>query len=74
MGGIQERKALKESKWAFYNLIIHGKRNLADLEVLCFNCNIIYEYERKKRFIPLGYAGFYKKPEARESLGDFGFG
>jgi len=29
--------------------IINGKRNTSDLEVRCYNCNILYEYEMGRR-------------------------
>ncbi len=29
--------------------IINGRRETSDLEILCYNCNILYEYERGNR-------------------------
>jgi hypothetical protein len=33
-----------------YRKIINGERKISDLEVRCSNCNVLYEYERGKRF------------------------
>lgn len=33
----------------FYNDILMGKRTTVDLELLCANCNVLYEFERGKR-------------------------
>jgi len=33
----------------FYRRIVNGTRKTEDLELLCANCNIIYEYKRGKR-------------------------
>lgn len=35
---------------SFYLDILLGRRTTDDLEVLCFNCNILYEYERGARY------------------------
>ncbi len=47
-GGSEERKGKnrKRSSHKFYRDIVIGKRKLDDLNILCSNCNIIYEYER----------------------------
>jgi len=42
----------KEDKKSFYIKIVKGKRKTEDLEVRCYNCNILYEYERKKLIFP----------------------
>lgn len=34
----------------FYRDIYTGKRKIDDLELLCANCNILFEYERGRRF------------------------
>ncbi len=47
-GGGRAELELK-GNWAFYTDILSGKRNTNDLNLLCANCNIIYEYERGKR-------------------------
>lgn len=37
-----------------YRAIVCGKRNTRDLECLCANCNLIWEYERGTRRLPEG--------------------
>lgn len=37
-----------------YRKVLNG-RNTSDLEVLCYNCNILYEYEISRRSLPLNY-------------------
>lgn len=42
--GRQERKS------NFYRRILRGERLTDDLELLCANCNLVYEYERGRRY------------------------
>lgn len=42
-------KTSKEGGLALQHAIKNGSRKIDDLEILCMNCNIIYEYERGKR-------------------------
>lgn len=45
------REKLKKDRGAYLNTkVINGKRKLNDLEVRCFNCNRMYEFERKRLF------------------------
>jgi hypothetical protein len=36
----------------FRKAVLSGARSVHDLDVRCFNCNIIYEYERGRRRLP----------------------
>ncbi len=36
----------------FYHRILNGKRDLEDLEVRCYNCNALYEFEMGYRSVP----------------------
>jgi len=46
-GGTKEHKA--KSRDRFYREILTGKRD-EDFNILCANCNILYEYDRGKRY------------------------
>ena len=50
-------KELKECGGSnvLYRLIAQGKRQTNDLELLCANCNVLYEYKRGKRYLPPGF-------------------
>lgn len=48
INGINGNKHLERT--GIYRKILNGKRTIDDLEVKCFNCNILYEYERGNRF------------------------
>ena len=39
---------------AFYHRILSGERNLGDLEIRCYNCNALYEFEIGYRQVPQG--------------------
>jgi hypothetical protein len=52
-GGMKE---LKMEGKKFYRKILTGERSTKDLELLCANCNIIYEYEQGRRFKHLDLA------------------
>jgi hypothetical protein len=41
--------------------IYFGERCVDDLNVLCFNCNVLYEYERKARRLPENWKQIYQK-------------
>ncbi len=43
-----------------YKSIIHDERTVEDLEVRCYNCNILYEYDRKMRVLPENWVQIYK--------------
>lgn len=43
------RKGLREQGDKFHFDITNGTRDINDLEILCANCNILYEYERGNR-------------------------
>ena len=47
-GGLQEVKGLTTHQ--FYRKILKGERKTDDLNLLCANCNVLYEYERGKRY------------------------
>lgn len=47
-GGKKDIRSYK-NEYAFYRAILDGIRPIGDLELLCANCNIIYEYERGYR-------------------------
>ena len=44
--------------------ILSGERSVADLEVLCFNCNIRYEYERGRARLPSNWEEVLEKLRA----------
>ena len=48
-GGNKEYIAHRTTS-TFYNRILSGERDTKDLELLCANCNILYEYERGQRY------------------------
>jgi len=56
--GAEERRTLGQRR--LYIAIMKGKRSTDDLELRCFNCNEIYEYERGRKGI------FVKKAEKGE--------
>lgn len=43
---INSRNGEREKGYCLYLKILSGKRKTDDLELLCANCNIIYEYEK----------------------------
>lgn len=47
-GGKQEYDRYNDS-WKFYLDIVFGRRSIADLDLRCANCNILYEYEVGRR-------------------------
>jgi len=50
---IEYYKANRDKKIGFIRkLILNGGRDVSDLEVLCFNCNIRYEYVRGRSRLP----------------------
>ena len=49
-GGTKERKITHNR--AFYTSIINGTRSTNDLNVMCANCQIIFEYECGRRIQP----------------------
>jgi len=50
--GIKDYK--KRGSNGLYNDILSGKRRKDDLELLCANCNVLYEYEQGRRYAGLG--------------------
>jgi len=60
-GGTKERAFRGSNK--FYLGILSGERGVGDLELLCANCNILYEYEVGRR-----YDGEYKPKTTGEDL------
>jgi len=48
-------KKEKEKKVMDYVGIIKGRRKISDLEIRCFNCNILYEYECGRYKLPENY-------------------
>jgi exonuclease VII large subunit len=50
LNGIGMKNRKLEITVQFYRRIISGKRKIDDLDIRCCNCNILYEYERGKRF------------------------
>lgn len=50
-GGRKEAEELGGSD-KLYKMVLHGERTVEDLEVRCFNCNILYEYETNNRILP----------------------
>jgi len=53
-GGIKEYRALNGHLGKFYMAIVSGERRRDDLNLLCANCNVLYEYERGNRRLPAG--------------------
>ena len=47
-GGTQDRKKYNGGTRLYY-AIVTGKRSIEDLEILCANCQILYEYEVGRR-------------------------
>lgn len=47
-GGVKEFR--RNPGMTFYRKILSGERTIDDLELLCANCNLIYEYEQGKRY------------------------
>jgi len=47
-GGNIEYKAYRSFR-GLYRVILNGERPINDLNLLCGNCNVLYEYERKER-------------------------
>lgn len=48
-------KEAKKSDWGWnraYKKIISGERPIDDLDLRCYNCQILYEYERGHRTMP----------------------
>jgi hypothetical protein len=43
------RDGRERGGYDFYKIIINGERSVDDLEVRCYNCNILYEFERGSR-------------------------
>lgn len=52
-GGSKEHKELKAH--GLRKAIIEGKRDTVDLNVLCANCNTLFEYERGRVRVPRNY-------------------
>jgi hypothetical protein len=42
----------KENGLIFYIDIVKNRRKISNLDIRCANCNILYEYERRKRILP----------------------
>lgn len=56
--GTKERSSIVGQKTrVFYKSILKGERRIDDLNILCYNCNILYEYDRERRYAPDGYDG-----------------
>ena len=49
-GGTKDRKA----RIKVYRELRNGSRDKKDYDVRCFNCNILYDYERGIRRVPNG--------------------
>lgn len=49
-GGL-ERKGGRDGRW-ITRAVASGEREVSDLEVLCYNCNILFEYDRGYRRLP----------------------
>lgn len=47
-GGREDRRGYKNYQ-AFYAAILSKKKNVGNLDLLCANCNVLYEYQRGKR-------------------------
>lgn len=56
--GAKERKADKYRVSRLSRDIKNG-RTTSDLDVRCYNCNILYEYEQGRRNLPLNYKELY---------------
>ena len=52
--GCKERakKIAKNAVADFRRKIVSGERPVTDLDVRCYNCNILYEYEQDRRHMP----------------------
>lgn len=51
-GRIEDSKAPRRGNNLIYNRIVRCERATEDLEVRCYNCNILYEYERGRCALP----------------------
>jgi hypothetical protein len=65
--GAVERKAAKTRTSLYFN-IRTGKRGTEGLEVTCYNCNILYEYERGARAWPADAAQIIADAKAEVGL------
>lgn len=52
--------------YRLYSNLLRGKGSLSELELRCFNCNTIYEYERGRLRYPVGW--HYKTSELAEEI------
>jgi hypothetical protein len=52
-GGTQDRKNSNK----MYREIRDGIRDMADYDIRCCNCNVLYEYERGTKRVPIGEIG-----------------
>jgi len=50
--GRNMRLTVDKGHTRFYYRILNGKRKIDDLEVRCYNCNILYEFEKGYRLLP----------------------
>jgi len=57
--GAKERKVEKNKVSRAYRDIKNGRTTL-DLDVKCYNCNILYEYEQGRRSLPLNWKELYE--------------
>jgi hypothetical protein len=56
--GAKERNVSKYRVSRLFRDIQKG-RTISDLDVRCYNCNILYEYEQGRRNLPLNWKELY---------------
>lgn len=56
--GAKERSATPYRVSRIYRDILKG-REVSDLDIRCYNCNVLYEYEQGRRNLPLNWENLY---------------